>query len=186
MCCHFDFNISMYEKRSNQLHIQIVCKSFTLIYHTFSAYTKTGQIKPKYFSFQFQIIIKNQFNLIYGSNKRACKNYQLVWEISQNIFFIISNYIALSLFCILHVKKKKPKPNLLQSGFTLLLLVLTYVCSACQNNAWIILVLWFRVSSYPSLPVKFLGNFIHTAHVRQAPVQPVTGVFTNKIISCSP
>lgn len=69
---------------------------------------KPVRLNLQYFSFLFKKISKNQFNLIYGSDKRAYNNCQLIGEISQNIFVIISNYVALSLFCILHVKQKNP------------------------------------------------------------------------------
>lgn len=62
MCYHFDFKVSIYEKRSNCPY-KLSVKSFTLIYYMFSAYTKSGQIKLKYFSCQF-ILKKANMNLI--------------------------------------------------------------------------------------------------------------------------
>lgn len=71
MCYHFDFKVSIYEKRSNCPY-KLSAKSFTLIYYMFSAYTKSGQIKLKYFSCQFILKkSKHEFNLICGSEKRV-------------------------------------------------------------------------------------------------------------------
>lgn len=73
---HFNFKVSMYEKRSNQLHICLQVFPHLPTTH-FLCTLKLVRLNLNIFPFKKKNS-KNQFHLIYGSDKRVYKNCQLI------------------------------------------------------------------------------------------------------------
>lgn len=160
--------ILRYEKRSNcpyKLSASLLHLSSTCFLHTLNLVRVNLNI------FLVNLFFKKaNMNLILfvDLKKELALAWHLIQEILQNIFIIISNYSTLSFSCLKNTKKEKIKKTT-NPAFTKWFYFTTFSITLClffmPEQHRIIVVLWYRGSFYPSVPVKFLGNFIHNAHL---------------------